>query len=499
MKRGSITIFAALSFMLIASFLFALLEAGRAYLLDSYADMCSELALESVCAEYQPGIWEEYQLLCLDGAYGGTEFDMDYVTAVLGARVRRNLKHKGAGARIMEMELDMAEPVSYQLLTDADGAVFLNCISEYMKENLPTEIAQTIYERYKKSQEIENSQQTQGSVEGAQNAIAEAKQQQADAQNAAQGTSQNLGTNVAQGNATEPETVTENPLEVVLALKQNLLLGLVISDVGAISTKQLASVERIEQRSLRKGCVQQVQATDWYDKVLALEYLDSHFSDYLNPATAHALAYEMEYILCGKDTDKGNLEGTVGRLLLVREAANVTHILGDVSKRSAASGMAISLAGFTGNPAIIKVVEIGIVAAWAYVESLLDIRALLAGERIALIKTQAQWMTQLGSLSQALSGGAARNCENGLSYQEYVKGFLFTQNTRKLAYRMMDVMEQNIRLVAAYRNCRMDHMICQIDYNFLYSSEPVFWRLLVLKNQQLLGLQYQNRKNFSYY
>ena len=45
----------------------------------------------------------------------------------------------------------------------------------------------------------------------------------------------------------------------------------------------------------------------------------------------------------------------------------------DAGKLSSATAMATSLAGFTGNPAIIKVVEIGIVAAWAYVESILDI------------------------------------------------------------------------------------------------------------------------------
>ena len=79
-KRASITVFSALAFALVASFLMALLEAGRVYQIQTYADMKSTLALESVCAEYQPMLWEEFHLLGLDGAYGGDTFSMDYVT-----------------------------------------------------------------------------------------------------------------------------------------------------------------------------------------------------------------------------------------------------------------------------------------------------------------------------------------------------------------------------------------------------------------------------------
>ena len=81
-KRASITVFSALAFALVASLPYmALLEAGRVYQIQTYADMKSTLALESVCAEYQPMLWEEFHLLGLDGAYGGDIFSMDHVTA----------------------------------------------------------------------------------------------------------------------------------------------------------------------------------------------------------------------------------------------------------------------------------------------------------------------------------------------------------------------------------------------------------------------------------
>lgn len=516
MKKGSITVFSALVFMMIASFLFALLESARTVHLEAYADMSTELAIESVCAEYQPGLWQNYHLLCLDGAYGGEGFSMDYVTAVLGERIRMNLDQDGDGNRIMGMELATAYPTEYQLLADGAGSVFLNCVSEYMKENLPMEAAQILYDRYTQEETVKNSQQTEGSVECAQTAIDQAKREQQEklrqqregqsqgkeAQPQGKAVQSQAGEPALDGDSQaegKPAEVEENPLELVLALKQKALLGLVVTDLEAVSTKKIDLTEAVGGRNLEKGTLQPMEKLEWYDKVLVLEYLDEYFSDYQTMESDHVISYEVEYVLSGKETDQGNLEGTVERLLLVREAANVTHILGDSGMRNEALLLAETLAGFTGNPAIIKVVQIGIVAAWAYVESILDVRALLLGDKIALLKSAEQWTSRLGSLGRVLVEDVrTKNCTNGFSYQDYLKGFLFMLDAEELAYRMMDVMEQNIRLVPAYRNCRMDHMLCRIDYEAVYTAEPLFSKLSVLGKPEFSYFQLKNNKSFSY-
>lgn len=492
-KRGSLTVFAALTFMLIASFLTALLEAGRMYELEAYADISSALAVESVCAEYQPVLWEDFHMLGLDGAYGGENFSMDYVTAVLLQRIRTNLNQGGNGSAVMALSPAMAETVEYQLLTDGDGSVFLDCVADYMKENLSVEAAQILYDRYTRSEEAEQEQQEMtGSVENAKAAIEDAKRQQ---EEAASGNETDVSTAPR-----EPDRVEENPLDVVLALKQNALLGMVTGDLGGISTKRVALTDTVGSRKCERGTAAVTAETDWYDKVLALEYMDQYFSDYGDPVGEHALSYEMEYVLCGEEADGDNLEGAVNRLLLIREAANITHILGDSGKMATTLSMAEVLAGFTGNPAIIKVVQIGIVAAWAYVESILDIRALLAGKKIALFKSSGEWTTSLGNLVQAFSdGNGAKECADGISYQDYIKGLLFTMRTEKLAYRMMDVMEWNIRLTPTYANCRMDHMLCGIRYRISYTAEPLFSKISMLGSSGIGELVFENEKKFAYY
>ena len=50
--------------------LMALLEGARARGLNTCAELVSDVAIHSVCAEYQPVLWEDYKLLMLDGTYG---------------------------------------------------------------------------------------------------------------------------------------------------------------------------------------------------------------------------------------------------------------------------------------------------------------------------------------------------------------------------------------------------------------------------------------------
>ena len=193
----------------------------------------------------------------------------------------------------------------------------------------------------------------------------------------------------------------ENPLEVVHAIKQNALLGMTLGDFGAVSTRQTDLGDSIERRQKQTGNME-IQVSDWYDRILALEYMDQYFGDYLGESEDHALAYELEYVLAGKGSDKENLESVIKRLLFVREAANITHILGDGDKRAKTLGMAEALAGFTGNPAVVRLVQTGVIAAWAYVESILDIRALLAGDKIALIKLRRSGQRSLAVLRRRL-------------------------------------------------------------------------------------------------
>ncbi len=478
--RGSMTVFAALLFMLVASLLFALLEAARVRTLQTYADMTAELALESVFAEYQPELWEDYHLLCLDGAYGGVAFSEEYVTGTLNARIQMNLDTQGDGSRIMKLVHASSIPEEYQLLTDGDGRVFLHGISDYMKKSLPLIVAQELYAHYAGGQAVGEDSPVEESIWNAKQALEEAEQE----------------AQVRQRSRTE----SENPIDTVFAWKQNLVLGMVVEDTDKLSTQKIEAEDCLQNRAIQRGTKKEIPEVGWYDRILAVEYADTCFSDYSDEAKEGALAYELEYVVCGKASDRENLEAVAERLLLAREAANVIHIMLNQEKRLAVSEAALTLAGATANPAIIKAVEYGLIGAWAYAESVLDVRALLCGDRIALVKNDREWTSSLSNLSQLLDGSLrAAGCEGGWNYQDYLKSFLFVIAEKTLAYRMMDVMEQNIRRIYAYRNCRMDYMLNAAGYEVAYEADSLFWDFSVLPGNDIGRLQYRTVQSFSYY
>ena len=160
--------------------------------------------------------------------------------------------------------------------------------------------------------------------------------------------------------------IEESPIQIVLQLKQNALLGRTVSDMSSLSAKAVEAKDMVSNRQCETGRydMKKAEKMNVSDRVMVLEYIGKHFSDYTEPGKGD-LTYEMEYILCGKDTDKKNLESSIERLMRMREAANVAHIIADREKLNQTLMIATSLAGFSGNPAVVKIVQIGVVAAWS--------------------------------------------------------------------------------------------------------------------------------------
>ena len=142
MRKGSITPFCALSLMLVASLLFALLESARFCGLERYAEMKADTAIDSVCAEYQPYLWQQYGLLFLDGAYGTEQFSMGYVIEQLGRYMELNCEvtdwlDNWMGVDLFRMKKGETLLEGYALATDDNGDLFLHYVAQREKENLP--------------------------------------------------------------------------------------------------------------------------------------------------------------------------------------------------------------------------------------------------------------------------------------------------------------------------------------------------------------------------
>lgn len=510
MKKASITVFSALSMMLIASLLFALLESARYYGLRLQAEQTSTLVTESVFAEYNAKIWEDYHLLFLDGAYGGEEFSIGKVEGAAFQLVYDNLNYDlinemSSAADYLRVNGTRTMVDQYQLATDAEGDVFFHYVADYMMQNIPQETVKAIYERIQEGEEAaEETDDVDVGIEKAQESLQELTAEPEKVQESQQELAvepeklQRLEAGAAsQENTTETEE--ESVLEFVLKLKQNAILGLVLPDVNVVSEKKINMDDVLLKRQCEQGTFEEEAESDWYTRILFEMYLTAYFSNYTKSMENHALDYELEYIICGKDSDRANLEGIVERLMLAREAGNLASILQDSAKMEEALAMATLLAGASANPGVIKVVQYGIIGAWAYLESILDIRSLLAGEKIAIIKTKSEWTTNVGNIISSFNKEKkAKECVNGITYQDYLMQFLFLEGQKKLSCRAMDVIEKNVCLEEKYKNVRMDHMLVRAQFAYEYDAEPLFWNLVLLEGKKDFSYIFTNTRKFSY-
>lgn len=151
---------------------------------------------------------------------------------------------------------------------------------------------------------------------------------------------------------------------------------------------------------------------------------------------------EIEYIICGKQSDEANQRGIRARITAVREPFNLLYLNQNPKKRAQAFAAAQIL---TPGPAAAATAE-AILAAWALAESDNDYRLLLGGHKVALTKSERTWAVDLDSvLANTASGYIFTGVDEGESYEDYLSLFTYTMDGRVRLLRIMDLIQMNMR------------------------------------------------------
>lgn len=515
--RGSITVFAALTFMLVAQLIFVLAEGCRQVEMGKVAEMNTDSVAESLMAEYCVPMWEEYHLLANDVGGSGTSVDEEYMknylltltladfavdTSLLGFSQGNLLR-----TTMKEVSFD-----SYTLLTDQQGAAFTKLVAAYMKQNLVYESAQKVYNNYEAIENVENNSSYGnglltnclnmliGSSKNTSSSHAKTSELLAGAQ---YGKTVTVRTTPAPTSSSGSETVSYTPAQKAYAEKsQGMLkdvaevqakgvLSVVVPSDKTVSSKSLDQSTCVSHRALASGVNPDCESASWYDEMLLQQYAMNYFScftekrgtqkDTDSSQMESPLSYELEYLVSGKDTDEENLKAAAEKLMVIREAANMLYLMSDVEKQAAAEEMAAGISLVLLSPEAVEVVKTAILAAWAFCESVMDIRALLNGKKISLLKTSETWTSSLLHLSDLLSGNAeSRNCEGGLDYQSYLGVLLLKNSVGKTAMRCMDLQEKTVQTKSGYADFQMDHCLTAIAFTAEYSYEPMFYSFVYL-------------------
>lgn len=183
------------------------------------------------------------------------------------------------------------------------------------------------------------------------------------------------------------------------------------------------------------------------ERLLTGEYMDRFLTDFLSEEKKQ-VQYEEEYVINGKNSDEENLKETVKSLLTIREGMNLIHILSDAEKRQEAKALAAAVTGAVGLAPLTGVVAFFVMTVWALGEALMDVKTLLEGKHVPLMKTRATWKLKLEQLldigKQGKLGGGGED-QDGLDYEGYLKILLFLGEPGTIYYRLLNVIQMNTR------------------------------------------------------
>lgn len=498
--KGEMTVFLSLTLMLIASLLFTLVEGARYRCLRSLADMDRIMETESAFAEFDTSLLKNYGLLFLDASYGSGEENLNRIAGRIMSLAEYNLNpDTGIGSDFLRMKMLEASVDHYELATDYGGDAFRRQVVEYTKENLGSMALDLALEKIEKgTEEKPGAAKTQdttgydpaGKVSSGKQAAKEAREAEQAAKEAGEELSENGIT---------PATDFENPLELFETLFSSSLMVLVLPKGKTLSTKETDLSDSLMKRSLNTGNYPEHKATGLTDQALFLAYLDREFGCFTNVKDKKKLDYELEYILCGHDSDAKNVADVTARILLIREVTNYLYLQTDGEKQAIAESIAVAIGAVTMNPAVVVVVKQAILAAWAYVESLMEMRTLLSGGRVAIVKTAADWKTDVLHPATSFRKGEGVDDKGiGFSYEDYLLQFLLLMGAEKQNMRTMDMMEQNIRLLTGNPHFRMDCMIQRMDVSYSYQARPLFLSFVTIGDIDRGNYRFDQEYSISY-
>lgn len=407
---GSITVFLSLTLLLVLTLIGALCASAAVQTAKSRAKSRTSLAVESVFAEYDTDLLERYHLFAYDAERGGQDPEEG---------VCERVKYYGGGPEVA------ADQIQY--LTDDQGDAIVEQAILYMESKEMLSLP--------------------------------AGDHAASVNDWVQSVGESLLAGIGGG---LPETGLEDLLSLFrLPLAQTALpRGRALSG-GKIELAQTASRRTLNQG---RGTFQKNSTGGLINRGLFDEYL-MEVCDNAARETERVPAYEAEYLIAGLASDKDNLEAVLTRILAIRMAVNASFLRGDAAKQAELEAQAAFLALACAAPAAQPAIKEALLAAWAYTESMAEIRALLAGKRIARTKNAANWkINAAGVLSldrSVTERWEADDQEGGISYEDFLRGFLRLMPQGKKAMRLADLIEINITRIRG-SVFRADGAVCRL-------------------------------------
>ena len=447
-KKGELTAFLSIVFVLLVSFVLGILQVTSIQLSKSMSRLDTDRALFSIFGEYQKQLLEDYHVFALEGSYGSGDYREENILRRMHYFGNPEIGH---------------EVSAIQYLTDNKGQAFREQVLAYMELKYGIEIISNITGM--------TGEWEQQEIQGEK--MAEEKENVMEQIDGIKG----------------GEELEEDPFTCLEEIEKSGLLSVVLPKEMNLSGRAVSLEKQASYRKLTRGrgSFPMRQNMDGIEeKLLFHEYILKNFTTASmkknesgeNSAAAEAdgknknsgklrsLAYEVEYILGGKASDKENLEAVLLKIFLIRMGLNYVYLQGDTEKKGEAEALALTVSVVLLNPELEGILREMILLAWAAGESVVDIRTLLSAKKVPLVKNSENWKVSLFSLFTLGTGTEnleGEDTENGISYEDYLRAFLFLEDTDKVTMRTIDRVEENLAVGRGMDFFRADQCITKLE------------------------------------
>lgn len=205
------------------------------------------------------------------------------------------------------------------------------------------------------------------------------------------------------------------------------------------------------------------------------------------------LRYEVEYVLIGKDNDKDNLMGVLNRIYGTRVAFNSLSVLTNPNCQKEAAALAGTIIGWTGIVPLVLALQWLFLEAMALAESVLDMRAIVAGKKVPLVKGPAHWKVTLSNVVHLLTSGAqSAESSSGFDYPTYERILLFFEANKDKYMRTMDIIEWGMQKTDP--GFHMDDCVYAIEIETEVTADRLFSRWMFM----VPTLFYPHQYKFNY-
>ena len=408
-KKAEITAFLSLIFILMVTFTGSIVDAASLQAAKNYRRTDAERAMECLFAEYQKELLDEYDLFAFDAGYESGEYQENLI--------HKRLEYYG----LVNSKNDIER---IQFLSDDSAKGFLEQVSYYMEHKYGLNIVKDHLDDTKFWEKQEE----------------EAKELEKEEQE----NSSYLDQLLSESESELPDE--NNPISKVEGLKKTPILNLVIPEGKSVSERVVKLSELPSHRELNRGYgdfSDEEKSTGVTDKLLLSEYILEHFTTFTD-GKGNVLDYEVEYILAGKESDRENLKAVVNQILLIRFVSNYAYLQSSPDKKAEAEALAFTLSSVLAVPAITEAVAQGILLAWAFEDSLEDIRTLLNGGRVPFSNED------FGN-------------QKGLNYEEYLQILLFLEDKEDAGMRCLDMIEQTLCKIKGLSFFKVDFCTTKLE------------------------------------